>query len=387
MRSICYIILSALFCTAVLSGSCGGGPTASVSLGDTLYMPGFARGFAIFGSGGSSVLSVRDPWQGAQGVDMRLFLRRDGEEPPAGFDGVLVDAPLRSVACMSSSYIAFIDALGEVDVITGVSGVSYISNDSVRSRYGRGLVRDIGYDNNVNYEALAQMRPDLVLIYGVYGENTAVTRKLDELGLKYIYIGDYVEQSPLGKAEWLVAFGEMFDKREAASKMFDSVRANYEKTRDEVDGMVMLLSSNKPKVMLNAPYRDTWFVPGDRNYMVKLINDAQGDYACAGVDSEQSRPISGESAFVFASGSDVWLNPGQVSSKAELIGQNPKFAGIRPVESGRVFNCTRRGTPGGGSDFWESGAVRPDIVLKDMVKMLYPTFLPGHELYYYKKVE
>lgn len=372
---------------ALLCGCGDGRRSHAVEYADTLYTPVFAGGFAVYGCGGSSVVSVRNPWQGAEGVEANLFLRRGGEEPPEGFVGAVVDAPLRSVVCMSSSYVAFIDALGEAETVKGVSGLSYITNDTILSRARRGLVRDVGYDSNVNFEVLADLRPDLVMIYGVYGDNALVTRKLEELGIKYMYIGDYVEQSPLGKAEWLVAFGEMFDKRAQAEAMFDSVRAGYERTLDEVLARVMLLSSNKPKVMLNAPYRDTWFVPGDRSYMVRLINDACGEYVCAGVDSEQSRPISGESAYIFASRADVWLNPGQVSNMSELLGGNPKFADILPVKNGRVFNCNKRGTPGGGSDFWESGAVRPDVVLKDVVKMLYPQMLAEHELYYFRKIE
>lgn len=387
MKHISAIFALLSVCVLPLLNGCGGGRTAAVSLGDTIYSPRFAEGFAILGDGESSVLSVRNPWQGAEDVEFNLFLKRSGEEPPAGFSGVVVDAPLKSVVCMSSSYVAFIDAVGAVDAVKGVSGISYITNDSIRARHARGLVRDVGYDANLNYEVVAEMRPDLVLIYGLQGDNSAVTRKLDELGIKYMYIGDYVEQSPLGRAEWIVAFGEMFDKRGVAESVFDSVRSSYEKTREEIAALSMLISSNRPKVMLNAPYKDTWFVPGDRSYMVQLINDAQGYYACAGVDSDQSRPISGESAFVAASGSDVWLNPGQVSTKAELVVQNPKFAEIGPVQRNRVYNSNKRSTPEGGSDFWESGAVRPDIVLKDLVKILYPRCLPGYELYYYKKVE
>lgn len=379
--------LATLSLLSPVFGGCAGGRGERVAFADTLYMPDYAKGFAIYENGESSVIRVRNPWQGADSVEIDLFLRRGTELPPEGFVGMVVDAPLRKVVCMSSSHIAFIDAVGAVDAVKGVSGAQYVTNDTIRARYGRSLVRDVGYDSNLNFEVLADIGPDLVMIYGIYGDNSAMTRKLDELGVKYMYIGDYVEQSPLGKAEWMVAFGEMFDKREAAKTLFDSVRTGYERTKSEIGKRVALLSSDKPKVMLNAPYRDTWFVPGDRSYMVQLIMDAGGEYACAGVDSEQSRPISGEAAFVTVSGSDLWLNPGQATSLAELAGENPRFAQTRPVVGGRVFNCNKRSTPGGGSDFWESGAVRPDIVLNDMVKMLYPWMMPDHELYYFRKLE
>ena len=110
---------------------------------------------------------------------------------------------------MSSSHVAMFDAIGQVRRVSGVSGIDYISNPYVREHRLCGEVRDVGYDTNLNFELLAAMRPDLMLLYGVTGENTVVTGKLRELGIPYVYIGDYVEESPLGKAEWLVLAAEL----------------------------------------------------------------------------------------------------------------------------------------------------------------------------------
>lgn len=394
MRKLFVIII-----VAALTACGGGNPKQAASGADTLYNPRYAAGFTILSSGESSVIAIRNPWQGARDTQMQLFLSRNGEAAPDGFAGVVAEAPLKRVVCMSSSYIAFIDALGEIDAVKGVSGGRYITNATIRERYARGEVRDVGYDSQMNYETLAVLDPDLVLIYGVAGRNSQLTAKMDELGIKYLYIGDYVENSPLGKAEWFVAFGEMFDKRAEAEKMFGNIVESYDATRDKVENYYASLSQAagstaagsttplKPVVMLNAPYRDTWYVPGDRSYIVRLVNDAGGEYVYAGVsDSEETRPVSIESAYISAARSQVWLNPGQAATLRDVKSLNPRFADIPAVASGRVFNCTARTTPDGGSDFWESGAVRPDVVLKDMVKMLCPDALPDHELYYFKQM-
>ena len=363
---------------------CGGGRHAAFSTDglDTLYAPRHASGFVIYEVGKSALLSIRDPWQGAQGVEMQFFISHDGEKAPEGFAGTSINAPLQSVVCMSSSYIAMLNALGETDAITGVSGARYVSNERIRERYDRGEVRDVGYDAYMNYELLAAMHPDLVMIYGISGENSQMTGKLDELGIKYIYIGDYVEQSPLGKAEWMVAFGELFGQREQAEELFGDICERYDRVRETVQAY-----TEKPVVMLNAPYRDTWYAPGDRSYMVRLIEDAGGAYACAGEDTDASRPISGESAYIFAMKSDIWLNPGQATTLDEVRSLNPKFADIPAVLGGSVYNCNARTTPDGGSDFWESGAVRPDIVLADMAAIFHPELFPGRELYYFRQMK
>ena len=375
--------------------ACGPGRKSTFSTDglDVLYAPHYSTGFRIFSVGESSLLSVYDPWQGARGVEMQLFLSHGGEPAPDGFRGTTVNAPLKNVVCMSSSYIAFLYELGETGAIKGVSGARYVTNESIRERYAAGDVRDVGYDAHMNYELLAGLDTDLVLIYGISGENSQLTGKLDELGIKYLYIGDYVEQSPLGKAEWVVAFGEMFGKRTASEEIFNGISARYNETKETVaeynEFMEQVSGSGrvrKPVVMLNAPYRDTWYVPGDRSYMVRLIADAGAAYACEGEDSDSSRPISGESAYVFASKSDFWLNPGQAATMNEVRSLNPKFADIPAVMKGNVYNCNARTTPDGGSDFWESGAVRPDVVLKDMAAIFYPGLFAGHELYYFRQM-
>lgn len=353
--------------------------------GTTIYEPQHAAHFRIDSYGKhSSVLEVRNPWQGAEGVSSQLFISRNGETPPAEFKGDVVAAPLRRVVCMSSSYIAFIDALGEAQTVKGVSGAMFITNELIKERYAEGDVHDIGYDGNVNFELLASLRPDLVMIFGVASENTAMTDKMRELRIPVVYIADYLENSPLGKAEWIVAFGEMYDKRGKAEEMFETIAESYSNTLKLVAAQT---DGPKPKVMLNAPYNDVWFVPGDKNYMVELITDAGGEYVFAGSDNAVSRPISIETAYVAAKDADVWLNPNQARTIKELKNLNPLFSEIDVVANGRVYNATKRNTPAGGSDFWESGALRADIALKDIVKVLHPAMEPEHELFYYEQLK
>lgn len=350
----------------MLCPGCGSGTGRAPETGDTLYSPRYASRFAVLAAGdGSSVLSVRNPWQGARGVSRQLFLSRGGERPAPGFEGGTVNVPMRRVVCMSSTHVAFIDALGETGTVKGVSGAGYVSNPLVRKAYGDGTVKDVGFDPSVNYEAIASLAPDVVLIYGVAGESS-MSGKLSELGIPSVYVGDYLETDPLGKAEWLVAIGELYGKRRVAERIFDGIAGRYNGLKDSVAAA----GGPRPTVMLNAPYRDVWFVPGDRSYMATLIRDAGGRYICEGTDDDISRPLGGETAFLYASRADFWLNPNECRSLAELKAKNPKFSSVPAVSERRVYNCTGRSTPEGGCDFWESGALRADVVLEDIVRIL-----------------
>ncbi|MCC8035137.1 MAG: ABC transporter substrate-binding protein [Rikenellaceae bacterium] len=365
---------------------CGGGGRAASTDGDTVYMPRYASGFMVTETDGGRVLEIIDPWQGAEGVRYRIFLSREGASAPEGFEGITVAVPLEKVVCMSSSYVAFIDELGRASTIKGISGGKYISDPGVRAAFREGKISEVGYDSGLDYELLAAIRPDAVFAYGLTGENSVMSSKLAELGIKVIYIGDYVEQSPLGKAEWLVAFGYLYQLEEQAVERFEKTVRSYNALKELIADNIG--QEQRPVVMLNSPYRDTWFVPGDGNYMVRLVEDAGGRYACAGEDSPQTRPISLEEAYVKMLSSDIWLNPGQAVDLAGVKAENPRFISSPPLAGGRVYNNNNRTTPEGGSDFWESGAVRPDAVLTDLVKIFHPGLLADNEnLYYYRKLE
>lgn len=412
-NNIGYITAAAV---AVLLFSCGGGrPAAYTGGGDTLYLPRYAHGFVVEQLPEGRLLRIVDPWQGAEGFEQAVFLAADGAVAPEGFDGITVGVPVRNVVCMSSTYVAYIAELGRTEAIKGVSGAKYISNPEVRAAYEEGRVRDIGFDTNMNYELLAAIAPDAVLAYGITGENGVMSGKLVQLGIDLIYIGDYVEQSPLGKAEWLVAFGYLTGREELAIEIFEGIEERYNGLKSvvarsvsdnpEAQAIMRDLSSpgtadgekdgpagklrlwDRPVVMLNSPYRDTWFVPGDRSYMVRLIEDAGGEYACAGEDSDASRPISLETAYVKMLSADIWLNPGQAVTIAGLKAENPRFAAAPPVVNGRVYNCNKRSTPDGGSDFWESGAIRCDVVLEDLVRIFHDGLLDGGETVYFNKLD
>lgn len=351
---------------------------------DTLYAPRYARGFTLlrYGDRGSAVLEIKNPWQQAEGVTLRVFLSRDGESAPEGFTGEVVPVPIRRAVCMSSTYVAFLDAVGCDTVIRGVSGGKFIYNKKIRERLARNEIADVGYDSGLNHELLFGLRPDVVFIYGISGENSAVTDKMRELGIRVVYVGEYVENSPLGRAEWVVPMAQFVDRRERAETLFDSIGRDYNRIRELASAEIP-----RPRVMLNAPWRDSWFVPGDRSYIVQLIRDAGGEYACAGVDSDQSRPISIENAYLAVASSDFWLNPGSARSLAELRTINSRFAEIPAVLRRRVYSNNARRTPDGGSDFWESGVVKPHVILKDMMTILHPGLFPEHRFYYFEPLK
>jgi len=376
-KTVYFILLSA----ATFLISCASNTTGIDAYTETLYKPSYASGFEIVGAEGrqSTLLKVFNPWQGAENTETTLFIVRNGEKIPAGFTGQVVKAGARRIVCLSSTYVAMLDALGQVDRVVGVSGRNYISNKYVTTHPE--AVADIGFDGNIDYELLLAQRPDLVLLFGVSGAS-GMESKLLEMGIPFCYIGEYLEESPLGKAEWLVAVAELAGEREAGETLFRAIPERYEALRERAAAA----AGPQPKVMINTPYGDSWFMASTRSYLARLIADAGGDYIYRRNTSNRSLPIDLEEAYLLTAEADVWLNVGNIPTLGELRTRYPKFADVRCVRQGAVYNCDRRITPAGGNDYWESGVVHPDLVLRDLIRIFHPE-LVSEDFYYYRQVE
>lgn len=367
-----FIIFSVL-----LSGCHGRKSDAEFS--KEVYRPEHARGFCILGADSmeSSVIRITNPWQGVENVRMDYFISRNGENPPSDFDGQVIKAGVRRIVCMSSSYVAMLDALGQTDRVVGVSGINYITNDYICRNRDR--IKDVG--NEINYETVAMLNPDVVLLYGIGDARSAETAKLKELSIPYLYMGEYLEESPLGRAEWMIVLSELTDSREKGIEMFNRIPERYERVKELADSV-----SSRPLVMLNTPWADSWVLPPVNSYMPRLIADAGGEYIYKENKSNSSVPVGMETAYSLVSKADFWLNLSSLSYLNDVLGINPEIAGTKVFREKHIYNNNKRVNGYGANDFWESSVVKPDIVLRDLIRIFHPELVQD-SLYYYKRLE
>lgn len=356
------------------------------SFDKVIYAPTYAHGFKILqdSESGATLITVSDPWQGADGIEKVLLIDRNHNYKIANSRDICrIESDAERIICLSSSHIAMLDAIGQTERVVGVSGIDFITNDYILEN--RNKIGDVGYDNNMNYELLLALDADIVLLYGVEAENS-IERKLGELGIPYLYIGEYIEQSPLGKAEWMIAVAEIAGCLDEGITRFGEIEQSYNSLLERVKRHIG--ERPRPHIMLNTPYRDTWVLPPQRSYITTLINDAGGECYTSLGNGTTSQPIDIEQALIYAESADFWLNVGGCNSLRSLTDQNPRFATTPVVENGKVYNNNARRTEQGGSDFWESGVVRPDIILKDLTAIFHPEVM-GEEytLYYYKQLK
>lgn len=379
-HSLSHFLLSGI---CLVCASCGRHEAPSTFTANTeVYTPSAASGFTITADSltGVTAISVTDPWQSASGVTSTLYIYPEGADIPAGVNAIA--GPAKRIIAMSSTYVAMLDAIGEIDRVKGVSGIGFIANPEIARRSDS--IVDVGNETDVDFERLVAARPDLVMVYGVSGAS-AMEPKLKELGIPYIYIGDYLEQNPVGKAEWIVVAGELTGRRDSAETLFEAISNDYNSLRRSIT----VSDDERPAVLINAPYGDSWFIPSPANYMSQLISDAGARLLQApGSDptDKSSHPVETEQIWLMGRQADFWLNPGQYNSVADLTEALPRFADIPAVKNRRVVNNNLRLTAGGGNDFYESGAIRPDIVLRDLISIFHPSDSET-ELYYHHFLE
>ncbi|SHK00928.1 iron complex transport system substrate-binding protein [Tangfeifania diversioriginum] len=345
---------------------------------DRIKSNNYAQGFRLIRNENITKLSVFNPWEKAENISVDYYLHPKGSLLPDSLSNQkVIKTPVKRVVCLSTTHIAFLNELDEINSIVGISGSQYVSNPKLRKRIEAGEVPDVGYGQNLNYEQIVSQQPDLVMVYGVGSEVTSFTQKLEEMGIPVILIAEYLEENPLGKAEWIKFIGALFEKEKKASTFFSQVEEEYLELKQLAAG-----ETNQPKVLVGSPYNDTWWVPGGNSYMANLIADAGGDYLGKDNQSNESFAISFENALVWGSQADVWINMGNLSSKKEIRTADDRFKNFRVFNEGRIYNNIKRLSPHGGNDFWESGTVNPQLVLRDLIHIFHPNLIQEEMIYY-----
>jgi iron complex transport system substrate-binding protein len=191
-----------------------------------------------------------------------------------------------------------------------------------------------------------------------------------------------LEKHPLGRAEWIKFMALFFNKEKMADSVFNTIEKEYISTLNQVKNI-----STKPSVLSGITYGGVWFMPGGKNYAAKLLNDAGCNYLWSNTESNGYLEVSLESVYEKAKDADVWIGVGSFQTLNEMEASEKRYSVFKPFKDKKVFTYDYRKGAKGGSEFLELGYLRPDIILKDLVKIAHPELLPDHSLYFHKRLE
>ena len=351
--------------------------TAQVSEANNIK---YAQGFSVQHKGSATHVAVHHPYQGATSGYQYLLVPKGEPIPEHGPDEVVIRTPIEKVVCTSTTHLPHLDYLGLTNRLVGFPNTDYVCSEKIRKRIDEGTVVDLGIDKGMNIELLFAQQPELVIGYTMSAD-LGQLKKIESLGIPVVINSEYLEKSPLGRAEWIKFTALFFGKEKEADSVFTAIEANYLQTRKLVATV-----ETKPSVLTGIVYGDTWFMPGGQNYAAQLLADAGGKYFWAEDTSHGYLELSFEKVVDKASQADYWIGVGSFASLAEMEATESRYKLFRAHQTGQVYNYNARLGAKGGNEFLELGYLRADLVLNDLVKMLHPELLPGHQFYFYQQL-
>ncbi|MDO4190592.1 MAG: ABC transporter substrate-binding protein [Bacteroidales bacterium] len=313
--------------------------------------------------------------------NLHVYYLVDNQQTPTPTDGEKVTIPLKSIGITSCTHIGELDRLSLLEKISCLCNPEYIYNQQMKERVEGGLVKNIGDALNINIECLLAAKPSMLMmtIYNLQDENI---KRITEAGIPVLFNNEWMEEDPLGRAEWIKMIATFFNEENNASLIFDQIEKNYDEIKETVN-----IVGHKPTVMIGNNFKGTWYMSGGQCYMAQLIKDAGGDYQFANDTSSGSLPLSFEMVLKNFKHTDCWVNA-PVTSIKELIEMDERHNLFNPVAIGEVYAFLGKTLPNSmANDCWESGVVNPDIMLKDFVWAFHPEIVPNHTPYYIIKLK
>lgn len=342
----------------------------------------YAKGLTIKGSYDKYVISIKSPWKNSQSDLVYELLDStiaNNDYIPKHLEAVLY-SPKRIVVT-STTHIPALVLLGVENKLVGFPGTDYISSEKTRQRIDKGFVRELGKNESINTEVLLEIKPDVVIGFGVDGANKAF-ENIQKANIPVIYNGDWLEDSPLAKAEWIKFFGVLFNKEKEADSIFNSIESEYLKAKK-----LASKAQNKPTILSGAMHKDIWYLPNGSSTEAQFLKDANVNYIWQEASGTGSLALNFESVFDQAKNADIWLSPSNYSSLNALEKANSHYTRFEAFKTKQVYSFNNTTGNTGGVLYYELGTARPDLVLKDIIKICHPELLTGYQPYFFKLLE
>lgn len=340
----------------------------------------YATGLSIVKYEDYSVVTVSNPWPNANKDFKYILKEKDAQVPDSLQTYTTVQVPLTSVVVTSTTNIPFLEMLEVENKLVGFPHTDYISSEKTRALIDKGSVKNVGQNEKLNIEQLIELSPDLIVTFGV-DNNNPMLDNLKKSGLKVLIQGDWMEQSPLGKAEWIKLYGALFGKEDQAKELFDKIVQSYNQAKK--------LVSDKPatsKVLYGSMYEDVWYVAKGNSWVAQFMDDAKSNYLWADLKGTGSEGLSFEKVLDKAKTANIWIASGSFKSLDELQKANPHYGEFDAFKNKSVYNFEGKLGATGGTVYYELAPSRPDLVLKDYIKIFHPDLLASYEFTFASKL-
>lgn len=354
-------------------------PSQTISQNGKTHSNQYAKGFLIEEFEGYKVLSILQPYTDRSDT-LRYVLSQEKSQVAASLQSLpFIQIPISRIVCTSTTHIALLEALGSLDVLKASSSLDYTYSEKVQNLAQTGKIVALA-NEGIELEKILALQPNLLMVSGMQASQMANYQKIVEAGVPVLINSEWLEQHPLGKAEWIRVMGVLLNKEKEAEEHFNRIARKYQEIRN-----LVRTKEKKTKVAIGTPQKEQWYVPAGESFGAVFLKDAGASYTFMDKKGTGSLQMSRELVFSKFADAEVWLN-------AEMPQPNDSkffcdFQQFLSVKNNKIYDRQKRISPKGGNDYWESAVVHPELVLADLVKILYPELLPEHELFYYRQVQ
>ncbi|MBD3723426.1 MAG: ABC transporter substrate-binding protein [Flavobacteriaceae bacterium] len=340
-----------------------------------------AEGISIAKYSNFSIVTIKNIFPEAV-ENYSYVLHKKGVQIPDSLKKLTsIEVPVKKIIVTSTTHIPSIEMLNMENSIIAFPNTNYISSEKTRQLINSGKIREIGNNQSLNTEVILDLQPDVMVGFSVDGDMKTY-KNLERLGQKIILNSDWTEKTPLGKAEWIKFFGALYDKDVEAEKIYSQIKNDYNQAKQLATN-----SKTLPTIMAGSIYEDQWFLPQGDSWAAYFLNEAHSNYLWKDSKGTGSLSLSFESVLDKAKDADFWIGPGQFTSIEEILNSNPNYSHFKAVREKNVYSFSSKKGVTGGVIYYELAPNRPDLVLKDLIKILHPEVLPNYELYFFEKLD
>ena len=348
----------------------------------TVQTPHYAKNFEITVFPTHRILTVHNDEDDPTLSNQYALVPQGTPIPELSKECLIIRTPVERIVVLETIYIGFLDALDQLETITGAATTDYISNPTIRRGLEEGTIQKLQVTRKLNPERLLLMEPDLIFTSVPSEPAMNIPAQLTRAGLPTVITAEYKEHHPLARAEWIKFIAAFFNATEEADKIFNATADRYEALLQKVHAI-----QDRPTVFCGAPYSNVWHMAGGDSYLARIIRDAGGDYLWSDVTGAHAIPLDLERVFLKAANADIWLNPSYYRNYQALFAADPRFKKFRAAQTGHIYNNTKQQTNQTGNPIWETGIINPDTVLADLIKIFHPDRIPDQEFVYYEPLE
>ena len=371
MYRLFYLIL-----LAVLLSSCGRQTAAQQDGGDTLAFK-YARKLTVVRHDGYTVATLQNPWKEGKVLHRYVLVPSDAELPDPLPEGTVVRTPLTRSVVFTTVHCALLQMLHAEDKIAGVADLKYIKVPYIHEQVAKGRISDCGDAMSPVVEKLIDLHPDAIFLSPF--ENSGGYGKVEDIDIPLIECAEYMEATPLARAEWMRFYGMLFGCEQRADSLFAVVDSNYQALKQ-----VAMTSKVRRSVVLDKVTGSVWYVPGGHSTIGQMLKDAQSQYPWADDEHSGSVSLPFETVLERAGECDVWLfrfSSDHLITYRELLSEHHGYSQFKAFRQKEAYGCNVE-----LSLFYEEAPFRPDWLLSDFIKILHPDILNLPSLRYYQKI-